>query len=523
MVTRWLALLVLGALAGLAALGLELHGLAYGRLAAGDWTRLLASHLVGGGVAGLIVGLLVRGLGRRPLGGAGLLLSALGLALLAVGFARWNTRAPCDVVLLVSDATRADHLSLYGYERPTAPELEAIAAEGVVWETMLSAGSSTIVSTPSILSALFPTQHGMAGHSNVLADSVRLISQHMEAAGYDTYGHTTNPHLKGRQGFARGYDVYNEKGGWEIEAEEVFATYLHWYLSRASQAPVFAFLFVIDPHAPYAPPPEYQTRFDPDWEKLPVASFMQLRRYGAEFDPRARENLIAQYDGEIAFMDACIGRFWRALERIGARENTLFVYTSDHGEEFFEHRDWGHNSALYEESIHVPLLVYFPSPLRLPRIGPRGVRVPGPVSHVDILPTILAYAGLPIEGVPNGVDLWPTIGRQQPDETRWVYCEEILEDYGPFELRAIRGVEWKYIRNTRNGDQPPRPEELYRLSEDPGERVNVHSQYPATARRLAEMLASRLARLRLSAPDSTQTIELDAGTREDLRSLGYIE
>jgi arylsulfatase A-like enzyme len=510
-----------GLVVGLLCLAVEIAGLSFGSVSGTDLLRAAALHMLLGALAGLVLlGILCA---LRVSGRLLFTLATVLLLLLAGFFSQWNVRDRCDVLLIISDATRADHLSIHGYAFDTTPELVALEEECVIWDEMIAVGSSTIVSTPTILSSLYPTQHGLTGYLGVLADSVKTMALYLQDAGYGTYGHTTNPHLKTRQGFARGFDLYNEKGGWQTDAEQVFGIFLQWYLSQEKGRPLFGFLFLIDPHSPYAPPVEYRRLFDPDWEGTPISAARGMRWARGDVDERTKQNLVAQYDGEIAYFDYSLGGFLRALRQTGRLDEALVVYTSDHGEEFFEHGSCGHNKALYEESIWVPFVVRFPSPLRFPRVGPRGVRVPGLVSHVDILPTVLDFLHLPTERVPNGTSLLPMIGTREPDPKRWVYCEEILGAYGPYELYAIRTPEWKLIRTVIYEHETGRPDALYRLSDDPLELTNVFSQYPATAAQLAEMLESKLAVLRLGAPDSLQQVPVDDETMKSLRSLGYIK
>ena len=516
-----LGVVVAGAVIGLATLAIESAQLRFGSLTGDDLLRAAVLHVVLGVVAGAVLLVLLRVL---PLRGRSLLVATLVLLVpAAVLFGAWNVRDRCAVILLVSDATRSDHLSIHGYDRDTTPQLAALADECVIWDRMMAVGASTIVSTPTILTSLYPTQHGLTGYKQVLADSVRSIAHYLREAGYATYGHTTNPHLKTRQGFARAFDQYDEKGGWNTEANLVFGTYFHWFLHQNLDRPTFAFLFTIDPHAPYAPPGDFRKLFDPEWEGPPVSSPQAMRWTADNIDPGMKRNLIAQYDGEIAFHDQCVGEFLTALRNLGRLDETLFVYTSDHGEEFFDHGRTGHNKALYEESIWVPFVVRFPSPLRLPRVGPRGVRVPALASHVDILPTILDFLHLPTGDVPNGRSLLATIGETQVDPESWIYCEQIMGVSGPYELYAVRTPEWKLIRTIIYEDEGSRPDELYRLSDDPAEQDNVIGRYPAALAKLADRMESMMAVLKLGAPESLMEAPLDEETRRSLKSLGYIK
>ena len=166
-----------------------------------------------------------------------------GMVFIFAGLTQLNCKPLPNVVLIVSDATRADHLSLYGYERPTTPFLEELAAEAVVFEQAMSQGTHTIVSTPSLLASIYPSTHKLVNYRNVLSPKFELISEMLKQVGYATFGCAANPHLGIKNGFSQGFDTYLFPMHWEdVDAPKVFLSLFEW-LPENEHKPFFAFLF----------------------------------------------------------------------------------------------------------------------------------------------------------------------------------------------------------------------------------------------------------------------------------------
>ena len=173
-----------------------------------------------------------------------------GMVTILIGLTQLNCNALPNIVLIVSDATRADHLSLYGYNRQTTPFLGKLAADAVVFDQAMSQGTHTIVSTPSLLASVYPSTHKLVNYRNVLDAKFELISEMLQHAGYATFGCAANPHLGITNGFSQGFDTYLFPMHWEdVDAPKVFHSLFDWF-SEAGRQPFFGFLFCIDPHTP---------------------------------------------------------------------------------------------------------------------------------------------------------------------------------------------------------------------------------------------------------------------------------
>lgn len=425
-----------------------------------------------------------------------------------------------NVLLIVSDATRADHLRCYGYAKDTSPNLDAFAGEGVLLGQAIAQGTHTIVASPCILASLYPSQHGLATYRDVLPEAARTIAEVLRDEGYRTFGVSTNPHLTETTGFAQGFDTFDADSAWlNTDASRVVDRFLSW-LETGPGTPFFAFLFFIDPHSPYEPPAEILEKFggDPgftvrDW------SLDSLKTY----DARGRREIIARYDGDIAYFDREIGRLFARLKERGMYENTLIVYTSDHGEAFWEHGRVGHGDSLYEELLRVPLLLKLPALFGFPRLAPpSGAEKGEPVGQIDVMPTVLEFVGAEIPAEVQGMSLLPLLYRGEYPEERPIFSEEILLQLGPYNLRSIRIGRWKLIvdHDLRRGEVH---KELYDLAADPGETENLIDARKEEAKGLERELLVFMGRMERSRIVSGAPNVPTKSMLESLKALGYIE
>ena len=391
-----------------------------------------------------------------------------------------------NVVLITVDTLRADHLGAYGYGPAETPVLDRLAREGVLVEEAVAQVPQTRPSHASILTGPIPTSTGSATTTRrpstprwrrwPVLEAPRLRHRRL---------HRCLPGLTS-SGLDRGFDVYDDPFGagersttrdprLERNAASVVGPALAW-MARPRTAPFFAWLHLFDPHAPYeAPAP-----------------------YGARFRERP-------YDGEIAYVDAQLGRVVEWLDRSGARSSTLVVVTADHGESLGEHGEDEHMIFVYDATLRVPLVLSWPGRL------PAGARVKGQFRSVDLLPTVLDLVGAP--SVPtSGASRAPYLadGRRLPDNES--YAESLYGQihFGWAPLRALRGEGYKLI-------EAPRPE-LFRLAEDPGEIRNLVQE----RRPLAQGMRSRLALYVARDAGPRLTAGADPAALERLAALGYV-
>jgi arylsulfatase A-like enzyme len=309
---------------------------------------------------------------------------------------------PPSLILVSLDTVRADHLSLYGYERATTPRLERLGAESLVFTRALSSSTWTLPSTATLLTGLLPSQHGAVHVTKRLPDDVVTVAERLRDAGYRTAALTDGGFVGFPFGLPQGFERYDVTPGeaWQPRAKDAARTFgeaADW-VRRNRHRPFFLFLHTYEAHQPYL----YREGF--------AAPFLAPEDRGnpdlsLSVDPnhpeRARPQLarmVALYDGEIARADHYLGGFLDALEAAGLAGEVAVVVTSDHGEEFLEHGDLEHAfGKVYDPNVRVPLVVSLPAG----REPAGGRRLDVPVSGIDVAPTLLDLAGLPHDDLPG--------------------------------------------------------------------------------------------------------------------------
>ncbi len=368
-------------------------------------------------------------------------------------------KAPLAVVYLV-DTLRADHLGVYGYPRKTSPELDAFARDAVVFDTAIVHASWTKPSVASILTSRLPGQHGAVQLRDPLDASNLTVAQRLDERGWATGAAIANSVIYGAESeFDRGFDVFaglhgeGDQRSKLVGADVVVDSALAFLRSRQG-LPTFLYVHTMDPHVPYEPPPPFDRMFEP----FPTADHPGRDPRTDYREPLDRERMMAQYDGDVAFGDREFGRFVRELKASGRYDDALIVFLADHGEEFLDHGRWLHGRSLFDELIHVPLVVKFP--------GGRGAgqRVGEQVQGVDVVPTVLEAMGLPLPRDLAGQPLQRTLatGASKPRTALAEISHRGFVAYG------ARTEADKYIRRFSPDD-----DELYfDLRRDPKEQAS---------------------------------------------------
>jgi arylsulfatase A-like enzyme len=435
-------------------------------------------------------------------------------------------------LLLVSlDTLRADRLGAYGHDRPTSPAFDRLARRSTLFESAFSHSPKTAPSHMTIFTGLYPEAHRVKNRFNGrnpwlgrVSPAIPLLAEMLRAAGYRTVGRTAGANVDGSLGFERGFDSYERAGrGAHVIFRAAGAALERLAAEGADGRPFFLFVHTYQIHSPYLPPPRYRDAFvSPDYsgaiETDPGAlgSTRELDAVWAAFwervdreSPADRAHLLDLYDACIRFTDDQLAGLLERLDALGVADETIVVVLSDHGEEFGGHGDFEHD-ALWQEILHVPLLVHVPEALRE---GWQGRRVDAPVGLVDVTPTLLELVGLPVPAHVQGRSLVGVVERGEPARP-WVFSQYRLS--GDVALRAGR---WKWLRD-ETGDR------LYDLGDDPGETRAAGEAGPAVREALMEqgdrvLRASRA--YRALAPDSTSGARIDPAMREQLRALGYLD
>ena len=509
---------------------------------------------------------------RRPAlrlaGGLGLVagLILLGASAHLAGCARKAPERP-NVLWIVWDTVRADHLGLYGYAKPTTPFLDTWAKEARVYDDCIAAANYTAPSHASFFTGLLTSQHRTSNDHLRLDDGLTTIAEILRDGGYQTYLYSANPHISSEENFDQGFmqveHPWDEKyrqaalelirdkldpgdrssglpekirrghfGKWDIKAAGPLAerALLEWLHRCDRERPYFAFLNYMEAHRPYIPPRSYRERM---MNPAQVALSYEIDRSWAsqwsytfgltDYSDEELAVTAATYDAALAELDDLLRSLVGALEKEGYLENTVVVVTSDHGEHLGDHHMIGHQHSLYDALIHVPLIIRYPARF------PAG-RDPRPAMVHDLFPTLLALSGRGASTPPGGgaVSLLdpPLEQRVRLSESLGVFrdpfaaVQQMHPGWEPTawerELRAVIDGPDKFIWSS-NGRH-----ELYRRDEDPREERNLAGQETGTQARLAARLDAEVASLERITPGDAAP-EMDPAHRERLRSLGYID
>ncbi len=405
-----------------------------------------------------------------------------------------------NILLIGIDSLRADHMSGYGYHRLTTPHIDAFAREGTLFENTISAHVPTTSAYGSMLTGrdVFGTQVVALRHQGGLRTDIKTLAEILRDEGYSStcVGFTGNPS-------SRGFDTYIDFPGWGSwnEGRSPKAQNLNDVtlpeLDRlvADDKPFFLFLRHMDPHAPYLPPAPFERMFyhgnelDPTNKSMePVMAFKPFRDFFASWMPPGitdKDYVIAQYDGAIAYMDACIKSIFTALEQQGVLDETIIVINGDHGETLYEHECWFDHHGTYDNVLHVPLIIRYPEKV------PANTRIEGYNQHKDLVPTILELANIKAKGQRfDGQSLMKLIRGEATSFESEIYITECTW----MRKHGWRTPEWKLIV-ALEPDFHFKPEiELYNLSNDPQENTNLAESHPEVVAFLRERMEAHIAK-----------------------------
>lgn len=399
-----------------------------------------------------------------------------------------------NILLFGIDSLLATHMSCYGYYRHTTPHIDRFAEGGTLFEKTYSAHIPTTSAYASMLTGMdtFGTQVVALRHKGGLRSEVTTLPEILREQGYEStcIGFSGNPSSRG---FDNYLDYKASWGSWAAgrspKAQSLNEVAIPELERLAGQnQPFFLFLRHMDPHSPYLPPEPYERMFyhgnecDPSNRSMdPVMNFKPFCDYFATWMPPGitdAEYVIAQYDGAIAYMDACIQSIFNTLEAIGILDDTIVILNGDHGETLYDHECWFDHHGLYDVTLHVPLIVRYPHKV------PAGRSVVGYNQHKDLVPTILELAEIDSGTSFDGQSLLPMVNGQITSHESEIYITECTW----MRKHGWRTPEWKLIR-ALEPDFHFKPEvELYNLISDPDEYENQAEKQPE----LVELLTKRM-------------------------------
>ena len=424
------------------------------------------------------------------------------------------------VVLIVLDAAGAKHFGCYGYPRATTPHLDRLAKGAVLFERAYSPSAYTLPAVGSLLTGRYPDSHGIIDLPAKLPAAAITLAEVLRQGGYRTASLVGNHHAGSPFGYDQGFGRHRiwkisgrlralrDERAYENYAENLVDAAIRLLADQTAGQPFFLYLHLREPHGPYAPPEPYRSQF----ASAPIGSLSGSRRElialeeGTLSQPAALERMVALYDANLAYADAQVGRLLERLRRLGLYDSSWIIVTADHGESFLEHGTTRHSTTVYEENIHIPLLMKLPAGTAAP------TRVPQLASLIDLMPTVLAGVGLATpEGV-EGIDLRPFLYGEPAARERSLYAITVPQLDGA----ALIQARYKLIRIGA-----ARPVELYDLSRDPEEARDLAAQRPLLAGLMRQELMTLRARYRARRSWKPATAVLDQETRQALRALGY--
>jgi arylsulfatase A-like enzyme/Flp pilus assembly protein TadD len=413
-------------------------------------------------------------------------LAALGF----LGYRRWQPRRP-NVLVITIDTTRADHLGCYGFHLAHTAAIDRLASEGVRCSNAVSSAPITMPSHTSIFTGLFPPAHGVRDNgAYALGEDAVTLAERLRDAGYTTHAFVSALVLNRRYNLNQGFETYDDDLWAEDDPKlfmirerrapktaDLFLAWLNTWKAKKTK-PFFTWIHFFDPHQPYRP----------SQEDLAIS--------------------VSPYDAEIAGVDRQIGRIMDTLRTDGLLDDTLVIFTADHGESLGEHGEQTHAIFVYDATVHVPLIVHYPH-LFKPAV------YDGPIRSVDITPTVLDILGLKATNAMDGRTMLAPLRGKEPPPQLPQYSESLLSEvgFGMAPLYAVRDGGYKYIR-------APRPE-LYDLRKDPGELKNILAEEPRVGARLDQELTSLLDGAQKHAVKAASN-PMTRETEESLQALGYL-
>ena len=437
-----------------------------------------------------------------------------------------------NVVWIVVDAMRPDHMGTYGYAKPTTPFLDSLAEDSFVFLHSYVNAPWTRPSTASMLTGLLPSKHRTQTDKSKLPADVRTIAQDFAAMGYETAGIVANGNGSSIAELDRGFSHYVDPAGAFQKlpsAGQVYDEALKWLKTgRDTKKPFFLFIFVVDPHDPYRAPPDYEKKW------LPKGFEGEPRRrahweYKNDYPEAERQSMIAVYDAAIRYTDDQTRRFFGELDALKLLDDLTWVVTADHGDGFGEHGYYLHAHHHYDEIVRVPLIVRTPA-------WKGGGHVFHPVQSVDLLPTLVTAAGGKPRDDLSGADIGAMLGKPV-DRTR-----RIVSEYNEFGIRRSAMLDLRYrvilqlpADKERFLERIPNPALLpsvnfewevlhaYDRVKDPLEKTNLAPKdLPPEAKAMADDLRKHMK----AVPPSNEPLKAErvpVGVEENLKSLGYVE
>ncbi len=420
-----------------------------------------------------------------------------------------------NIIILLADTLRADHLGCYGYERGISPEIDRFAEKSVVFDNAFSVATWTWPSVGSLFTGLTPYRHGVYDlDRSYLEHHFDTLPEHFQRNGYSTAGFSANYLVSAKFNFSQGFGVFEEYNAKDAPAGFLNRRFTEWLRKNRGYS-FFAFLHYMDPHFPYRAPDGHFCGIVNDTEKA-LKAIEEYPGFGGRINQKRDirpsdysdvQTFIDLYDEEIQYLDTATGKLLAELEQSGALDNTIVILLADHGEEFLDHGWMKHGLNLYNETLRIPLIVYYPEKLKPERKTDR-------VSILDIYPTLCELAGTEFSQSLQGKPL--PLFNPSPADRQLLLSTYLARDpaAGRTLMNGLLRGPWKLIYTPFSNRL-----ELYNLEFDPLEKTDVAFEL----REMADtMLKDLLAIIRSQTEQTPEDKQLDSEDRKKLRALGYL-
>ncbi|MFC1850615.1 sulfatase [candidate division CSSED10-310 bacterium] len=432
-----------------------------------------------------------------------------------------------NVIVILEDALRADHLSTYGYHRLTSPIKDQCAQDGVVFEYAFSQATKTRPSCPSLMTSMYPTATGVWSPSDVLDNRYLTLAEIMRSQGFETVSFIQNGNAGPVVGLHQGFSQLFDNKIMKAKPQNIYGDLVFQWLQEHQAQNFFMYLHLIDPHGIYDPPPPFDTWYQEEGPGKTEVAVNHLRHDPAWMQKPTVEGRRLLYDGEIRHNDFHLEKFLAKLKSLNLLHNTLLIFVSDHGEHLGEHGFWEHCPPAYIQVLRTQLIMVYP------KLFPRGLHVNQPVQLLDIMPTILDVAGITTRDLSlQGDSLVTLVQDQRPDywQKRFIFCDEVMSYAGgrnkedPEIWASVFFRDWHILRSREVPDM-----HVFNYVDDQQENnplscfmldIFLKTYVTSFMRSIKE---SNMRVWRSIATDiESQVIHHDPEVTEHLKSLGYI-
>ncbi len=453
-------------------------------------------------------------------------LTALTLALPALA---GKKPARANILFITIETLRADHVGCYGYRRNTTPAIDQLAREGARFTQAIAASPWTMPSQMTMFTSVHPSEHQAIDYHHKLLAGLTTLAAELKKADYQTAGITSNPSCYGKFGFSRGFDHYDDFTVFLVTDLNVFEEHekplpfhqtitnktvsrmaLQWLKKKRDKTrPFFLHLFYFDPHYDYTPPQKYARLFtDPKYNgKQDGTGILELR--GTTINKAEKQHIINLYDAEVRYTDDHIAKIIGELKKLRLYDDTIILVVADHGEEFWDHNSLAHDHTLYDELVQVPLVIRWPAKIKA------GTVITEQVSHLDVMPTLLAMAGVPVPQQCRGQSLLPLL---TGNKKGFVQGPAFLETEVEEKLRGIRTSTRKIVRDLETGALA-----FYYLRKDPKEQRNLAgTRKERSFQQLRKQFEAWEKAMQKAREKKTAKGKVDPKILKKLKALGYM-